>query len=336
MNKNVQDIKWNHVVTRIFALLEIWLATEVYPKFPITKDGFNLDTIVLGKNGIIERYVNQDELDQFGKLTTTGNYIELVKSFKDYEDSIIPFFDKNPIDHIEEFMKIFRQLWIHEITTFFMGLYATDPELIEFISYLRGTKSAQHIAISEFLPKLYQQISEKFGIDAELLKYALPNEIIFLKFDINELILRQKLYVIESIHGNVRLLVGDEAIKYTEEFKENFKTLEIENISEFKGSPAFQGKVSGKVIIITNENELENVNEGDILVSPMTRTSFLPAMKKAAAYITDEGGITCHAAITARELKKPCVVGTKIATKLLKNGMLVEVDATNGIIKIIK
>jgi len=62
----------------------------------------------------------------------------------------------------------------------------------------------------------------------------------------------------------------------------------------------------------------------------------LPAMNKASAFITDEGGITCHAAIVARELGKPCIIGTKIATKVLKDGDEVEVNADKGIVKIIK
>ena len=72
------------------------------------------------------------------------------------------------------------------------------------------------------------------------------------------------------------------------------------------------------------------------MVSPMTTPNYLAAMKKAAAFITDEGGITCHAAIVARELKKPCLIGTKIATKVLRDGDLVEVDAGRGVVKILK
>lgn len=68
----------------------------------------------------------------------------------------------------------------------------------------------------------------------------------------------------------------------------------------------------------------------------MTSPWYLPAMKKATAIVTDEGGITCHAAIVSRELKKPCIIGTKIATKVLKDGDLVEVDANKGIVRIIK
>jgi pyruvate,water dikinase len=78
------------------------------------------------------------------------------------------------------------------------------------------------------------------------------------------------------------------------------------------------------------------MNKGDIMVAHTTFPSLVPAMKKASAIITDDGGITCHAAIVSRELKTPCVVGTKIATKVLHDGDLVEVDASLGTIKIVK
>ena len=80
------------------------------------------------------------------------------------------------------------------------------------------------------------------------------------------------------------------------------------------------------------KEQIGEAQEGDIIVSTMTTPDFVPAMQKAAAIITDEGGITCHAAIVARELNKPCVIGTKFATEILKDGDEVEVDADNGIV----
>ena len=59
-------------------------------------------------------------------------------------------------------------------------------------------------------------------------------------------------------------------------------------------------------------------------------------MEKASAFVTDEGGILCHAAIVAREMKKPCIIGTKVSTKILKDGDMVEVDADNGIVKVLE
>jgi pyruvate,water dikinase len=91
-----------------------------------------------------------------------------------------------------------------------------------------------------------------------------------------------------------------------------------------------------KVRILKRKDQIDEMQEGEILVSAMTTPEFVPAMQKAAAIITDEGGITCHAAIVARELGKPCVIGTKFATQILKDGDMVEVDADKGIVTIIK
>ncbi|MBS3168672.1 hypothetical protein J4216_06095 [Candidatus Woesearchaeota archaeon] len=102
------------------------------------------------------------------------------------------------------------------------------------------------------------------------------------------------------------------------------------------GSCAFPGKIKGKVKIVFELDQLKKVNKGDILVTPMTTPDYLLAMKKASAFVTDEGGITCHAAIVAREIGKPCIIGTKIATKILKDNDKVEVDADKGTIKILK
>ena len=78
------------------------------------------------------------------------------------------------------------------------------------------------------------------------------------------------------------------------------------------------------------------MKKGEILVTEMTSPDYVPAMKKALGIITDEGGLTCHAAIVARELKVPCIIGTKFATEILKNGDLVKMNASSGIVEIIK
>lgn len=106
----------------------------------------------------------------------------------------------------------------------------------------------------------------------------------------------------------------------------------LDTTTEIKGQIGFKGKVRGTVRIVKNVREMEQVKEGDILVSPMTTPDFLPAMKMAGAFVTDEGGIMCHAAIVSREMKKPCIIGTKNATQILKDGDLVEVDAEKGVV----
>ncbi|ACV24606.1 phosphoenolpyruvate synthase [Methanocaldococcus fervens] len=110
------------------------------------------------------------------------------------------------------------------------------------------------------------------------------------------------------------------------------KEEEIEAKILLKGIGASPGIASGTVKVIMDISEIDKVEEGDILVTKMTTPDMVPAMKKAAAIVTDEGGLTCHAAIVSRELGTPCVVGTKKATEILKDGMVVTVDGEKGIV----
>jgi len=107
------------------------------------------------------------------------------------------------------------------------------------------------------------------------------------------------------------------------------------NDGRIKGTIAFPGIVRGICRIIKDYKNADLKN-GEILVTGMTDPHYVPLMKKARAIVTDGGGLLCHAAIVAREMQKPCIIGTKIATKILKDGDLVEVDADKGIVKIIK
>lgn len=102
---------------------------------------------------------------------------------------------------------------------------------------------------------------------------------------------------------------------------------------ELKGQPVCQGKVVGLVKIVNLPADFKKFLKGNILVAPMTRPEYLPLIKIAAAIVTDEGGVTCHAAIISRELGIPCVIGTQVATEVLHDGDLVEVDANTGVVR---
>jgi len=84
--------------------------------------------------------------------------------------------------------------------------------------------------------------------------------------------------------------------------------------------------------VLTSLNDAASLSDGDVLVTHMTSPDWLPLMRRAAAIVTDSGGMTCHAAIVSRELGIPCVVGTGEATRLLRDGEIVTVDATRGVV----
>jgi pyruvate,water dikinase len=107
---------------------------------------------------------------------------------------------------------------------------------------------------------------------------------------------------------------------------------EIERTIITKGLGASPGMASGKVKIIRDTDELDKILLGDILVTVMTMPDMVPAMKRANGIITDEGGVTCHAAIVSRELGIPCVVGTGDATKVLKENSVVTLDGNKGLV----
>ncbi len=99
-----------------------------------------------------------------------------------------------------------------------------------------------------------------------------------------------------------------------------------------KGETASRGVYGGKVKLVNDPSELSKIVDGDVLVTKMTTPDMVPAMQKAGAIITNEGGMTCHAAIVSREMGTPCIVGTRTATESLQDGQEVTVDATNGIV----
>jgi phosphohistidine swiveling domain-containing protein len=143
-------------------------------------------------------------------------------------------------------------------------------------------------------------------------------------------------YVILIKRGNFELVTGKKKIKKvieSEKISEPFEKLA--NITEFNGLGASRGFIRGKVRVLEDASKISELKEGEILVTYMTTIEFIPAFRKAAAIVTDEGGMSCHAAIVSREFKLPCVVGTKVATRVLETGDEIELDADNGKVKIL-
>jgi pyruvate, water dikinase len=102
--------------------------------------------------------------------------------------------------------------------------------------------------------------------------------------------------------------------------------------SILKGLATSPGIVSGRVVFVKNLDDLEKIKKGDVLVTKMTTPDMVPAMEKSVGIVTDEGGLTCHAAIVSRELGVPSVVGTKNATSILKENDLITIDGNTGLI----
>jgi len=179
---------------------------------------------------------------------------------------------------------------------------------------------------------LLREIAKRVSYDSKKLQFLLPEEIehVFEHYDKKIIEERIKESVVVTENGKSRVFIG----KACKEILKNISKNDVNKyVQQLKGQPACAGKAKGEIKIINELKDASKMKEGDILVSTATFPELVPVMGKASAIITDEGGITCHAAIISRELDIPCVIGTKIATKILKDGDLVEVDASNGIVK---
>ena len=150
------------------------------------------------------------------------------------------------------------------------------------------------------------------------------------KADAQKGLARSKFILRVSEGGKVKFIPKNKAEKF---LKRHLLQEKIVMSSEISGATAFPGVVKDRVRIVLSKNDLGKISKGDILVASATTPELLPAMHKAAAFVTDAGGITSHAAIVAREMKKPCVIGTRIATKIFKDGDIIQVDADQGIVR---
>ena len=202
--------------------------------------------------------------------------------------------------------------------------------------------------LSEFFQLLMENIAERLDLSFKQTESCLYDEIISLfrekkrKFIINRCDRRSELFAVKKERGKWVFITGLKAEKLISSVEPKVAG----NISEFKGIIASVGSAKGKVRImpvgVGRENIVElkkkmsNFRKGDILVAKSAGPEMIIACRKAGAIVAEEGGISSHAAIISREFNIPCLVNTKIATDILKDGDLIEVEANNnGIVRII-
>lgn len=214
-------------------------------------------------------------------------------------------------------------------------------KLTNLINYYghRRTVFAETVGMANYyiLP-LTKEIARRIKIASNEIQFLTSNEIIN-SIQSNRCIISKKEIkrrmincVLIQKNQLTKVLTGKNYNKIKKLVEE--KTLSKDNIKFIKGLGASPGLVKGRVKIIRTIKEIYKFKQGEILVAPMTTVDYMIAVRRASAIITDEGGITSHAAIISRELKIPCVVGTKIATKILNDNDVVEVNADEGIITI--
>jgi len=301
---------------------------------------FNEEEVAKGTEKYLEK--NLDKLKDFVKRSKVISEISMQK-IKKAEKRI----DKDPYsalsDIIKSYVKYMTGLGMINCFWRYLGNEKSkgklSPKLAEWISKERNIISSAYPDIEDIIGKCVNIIGIKDGFDGKLLRYMTLDEIrIYLnkkkisKKQIKELKKRTKGYVYLYLDKKDYVFADKKII---ESVKKEFFNINMKNICEIRGHTAYPGLVKGMVYNTGSKKHI-NKKEKFVLITHMTLPGDTVLISKCSAIVTDEGGMLSHAAIVAREMKKPCIIGTKIATKLFKDGDYIEVDANKGIARKIR
>ena len=211
--------------------------------------------------------------------------------------------------------------------------------VFDFFSLLaiwRDDRKAVMQQLNHYLEKVGREIARRSGLTWQDIKVCDPlalEQIPVKRSLVNKYhqLLKNQYLLIWSGHQVVHLSKSQSA-KIGKALETTFNT----KMTEIRGMIACPGRVKAQVVVINKKSEFSKMQPGKVLVTTMTRPESVPLMKKAVAIVTDEGGITSHAAIVSRELKIPCIIGTQVASKVLRDGDLVEVNANHGVVTVLK
>lgn len=210
-------------------------------------------------------------------------------------------------------------------------------EVARDMAYLRQYSAEIFDLIAYRFKPLMKKISRVFGVEyVDLLKFS-PREIIELLTNMNfgkVKKIKARTDFVFMLDNQCGELIIDDKLS-TKKIIKCFVEQHNLAVDKFTGTVANAGCARGRVKVFLVPENIAKMKKGDILVTPMTTPDFIPLMQISGAVVTDIGGLLSHAAIVSREMNVPCIIGTKIATKVLKDGDLVEVDADKGIVKII-
>jgi phosphoenolpyruvate synthase/pyruvate phosphate dikinase len=211
-------------------------------------------------------------------------------------------------------------------------------EISEDFTYWQDERKKQTYWSTHYGSILLMEIGRRFGFDLHQMKYCYPDEVVsfFAEPIVNKKEIKARLkkcFWYQEGQEDYEVITEHSAHST---YRRLFEKKSLKAVNDFRGLSACRGVARGPVKIVKSSTETNKLKEGDVLVAVMTRPDYIAGMKKASAIVTNEGGVTCHAAIVSRELNIPCVIGTKIATEVLKDGDIVEVNGNHGVVTVIK
>ncbi len=360
--KAVPKIKrkeWINTISREMSLTAVY-----YPLVAVSRDvvfNYNCtDSFYFSRQRFVKGYKSKEDdiktLNEIKRIVSEGKLMVVLNEFKEIIKTRIKLSSKfisTNLDLLEkkkiialfnEFHELYIKYWQYHIFAFNLGRALENTKynyLLEKHHNLIKEVRSHHPFLffdEEFLPHLYKWITKRYKIDQSYLFYLTPKELVHVIenqiIKKEELEKRRRYYLAEISDNKVVVRSGDSA------YEEYLRRIGPENIikptSSIKGRVAYKGTVIGRAKVILFRKDLKKIQDNSILVAPQTTPDVVPYLKKVKGIITDEGGITSHAAIISREYKIPCIIGTSTATKIIKDNDLVLIDGEKGEVKILE
>ena len=350
MKIKIKPSEWDHYLARPFNLFVASLWHEWYNSDNAKERfGGKVDEGLYIENpkGVTRSYKKKGEIQKFNALIENIAVNDAFKTEKFLKEALElnkkaqVHIDKHDVKDLKESVDFVISLTL--LSTIFPyfaaeGLQknkARGDKLIKLCNGLREVSYYPDFLKSVLIPLAKKELI-KMGITLEGADLVVTyKEIINNHLDIK--VIKKRLEMTEAGKAFVYYSNGKkEEIDFVDDPTKLINEIELSGQEEktIKGTIAYGGVVKGIArLIFSNDISKVKFNDGDIIVASSTNPALTPLMRKASAFVTDEGGMMSHAAILSRELHRPCVVGTKTATKLLKDGDLIEVDGDNGIVR---
>ena len=292
-----------------------------YSHYIDNKSASELSRFLLEKTKSNPKFL--EEIHETGKRHF-NNLLGFCSSLKNPENKT----KEELLEAIKEYFRLYKMPYPYFLITVAPDAFEKEKNTgaINTMAKLRFEGRASYNKTHEIVLPLFKEIAGRLNLSVEELKFLQPSEIIALlegkNLDTKSLInSRQHCFFVHS-HG--KSVLHENASLEIKEGKPD----------EIRGRGTFPAKYRGKAKLIHNKDDIKNIGYGDIIVLQMTTTDLITkGIEKAGAIITDEGGITCHAALLSMEMNIPALIGTRIATKRLKDGDIVEIDTEKGIAK---
>jgi len=330
-------MKWQKLVEREGDFLKNYLLYENFQdNFPRVFKRHHCNFLTARKGNTFTHYIDEEDAQNLSffikeRIQNNPHFMHnIVEEGKAHFRRLIAFStesknlenisDPELADRTKEYFRLYKEPYPH----FNLSVFAEELEksgnedVVQLMAEWRLFGRTHFNQAHELVEPMFNEIGKRLNLSVEEVKFLKPTEIIDLLWVKSRINQRQNCYFL--FKDGTFLLKENELLEMPEFFD-----------SEVKGRGTFPAKYSGKIRIIQNNDDLSNVVPGEVLVLRMTTPDLmLEGIKKAGAIITDEGGITCHAAVLSREFHIPALMGTRVATKVFATGDYVQVDTALG------